>query len=270
MPNKNYIQYDIANNDSLITWTRYKDVAGPTPEDGLSGSPSILFQRNPIGDLKNIGDFVFSKPASNCQGEGVSNQFIIEPEDKQERLFIVSKIKIDPDYADDDLAIFVYSVDDSQLITPNYNSIKLGQKELYLSFTASNSLRYRLIIHCASTNALAFDVAFGSFFVGKIPKTNFFVQLPVITSNITVDSWNTVVVDSTAGSFTVTLPASPKDGDEILFIDKGGVSDVNPITINGNGKNINESSDPLIFDDVGTSLKLLFNQESDSWLIIRN
>lgn len=51
-----------------------------------------------------------------------------------------------------------------------------------------------------------------------------------------------VDVDSTAGAITVFLPLNPEFGTLISIKDTAGTSSGNPITINGNGKNIDGSS----------------------------
>lgn len=265
----NYIQYNKANNGSLITWNKYKDVAGSQPVDGASGTPSILFTRNNSPELRNIGDFLLTKGAGNLQGEGVSTDFIIEPEDKNSTLQIRSKIKINGDYFSNDIAIFIYDVDANTLIVPNFNSISSSQKEIETSFQTSSSSRYRFIVHVASTNSLSYTISFGEFFVGNIIATNKFKTIPIITSNITIDSWDIASFDSSGGSFTITLPSNPKNGDEILLIDVGGMSETNPVTIGRNGKNIDQIGDNVSFDDAGTTLHIVFNSELDSWLPLK-
>lgn len=265
----NYIQYNKANNGSLITWNKYKDVAGSQPVDGASGIASILFTRNNSPELRNIGDFLLTKGVGDLQGEGVSTDFIIEPEDKNSTLYIRSKVKTAGDYFSGDIAIFIYDVDANTLIVPNYNQLSSTQKEFEISFQTTSSSRYRFIIHVASTNSLAYTVSFGEFFIGNIVAVNKFRTIPVITSNITINSWDIASFNSSGGSFTITLPADPKNGDEIIIMDVGGVSSDFPVTIGRNGKNIDKIASDVTFDDSDTSLHIVFNSQLDSWMPLK-
>ena len=62
-----------------------------------------------------------------------------------------------------------------------------------------------------------------------------------LTSNTTLTAVNNgqaIETNTTAGSFTVTLPAAPVAGQKFHFKDIGYASATNPLTISGNGKNI--------------------------------
>lgn len=67
------------------------------------------------------------------------------------------------------------------------------------------------------------------------------------TSNITLTSTNAChnVCDSTAGAFTVTLPASPANGQVVVISDGSGTADTNAVTIARNGKTIDDAAADL-------------------------
>jgi len=59
------------------------------------------------------------------------------------------------------------------------------------------------------------------------------------TSNYTAGVNEEVPVNSTGGSFNLTLPGSPTHGDKVRVPDVGGQTSVNPVTVLRNGNNIN-------------------------------
>lgn len=68
------------------------------------------------------------------------------------------------------------------------------------------------------------------------------------TSAYSVGANEVVPVDSTGGSFTLTLPAFPSSGDRFRVPDVGGSAGTNPITIARNGNNINGAASDIQHD----------------------
>lgn len=73
-----------------------------------------------------------------------------------------------------------------------------------------------------------------------------FVSLSGNTTLTVSNDGQAIEVDTTAGAFTVTMPAVPISGDKFHFKDIGGQMSVNQLTINGNGKNIEGLSSSYI------------------------
>lgn len=67
------------------------------------------------------------------------------------------------------------------------------------------------------------------------------------------------LVDTSAGPLTLTLLASPATGAVIEFIDGPGTWSASALTVNGNGKTIFGSTDPLVCDVSGEVFKIWFN-----------
>lgn len=153
-------------------WAAYADAAATSPVDGTGGSPNITWTRTTSSPLSLDASFLFTKDAASRQGEGVSYDFTVNSADKAK----VHTINFDYEvasgtYADGDLTVWIYDVTNAQLIQPSASSILNGigpQQKQTLSFqTNSNSTSYRLIIHCASTSAVAYTVKFDNFQVSR-------------------------------------------------------------------------------------------------------
>lgn len=77
-------------------------------------------------------------------------------------------------------------------------------------------------------------------------------------------SINVVNVDSSSGSITIILPASPPTGISVMIKDIMGTSEINSITIQGNGKTIDGNSEVVLALNE-SSIWIQFNSE---WIII--
>lgn len=76
------------------------------------------------------------------------------------------------------------------------------------------------------------------------------------TGNYTMSQNNELVwADTTAAPFTVSLPVTPQDGWVETINDQ---SSNNPLTISGNGNNINGSPSPLVLTLAGSYKTLIF------------
>lgn len=94
------------------------------------------------------------------------------------------------------------------------------------------------------------------------------VWIPTKTSNYVVNVTDkSIPVDTTSGSVTITLPASPSDGESHLISDVGGLAATNNIIVNGNGRNIIGSSTYVITGPYNT-LEVAYHAGKNIWVII--
>jgi hypothetical protein len=75
----------------------------------------------------------------------------------------------------------------------------------------------------------------------------FSTNYSVVTSNITASSSQRIAADTSGGTFTVTLPASPSTGDYVKIIDVGNFTD-NSLLIGRNGSTIEGYADNFELD----------------------
>jgi hypothetical protein len=79
------------------------------------------------------------------------------------------------------------------------------------------------------------------------------------TANYTAVASDGVLTNTTAGAFTVTLPASPANGDQIIVADAGGTWGTNNLTVGRNGNNIADVAQDLVCDISGASVQFVYN-----------
>lgn len=90
----------------------------------------------------------------------------------------------------------------------------------------------------------------------------------VVTGNTALaESGYTYLVNSPLNSRTLTLPASPVDGAAYKIKDVGGEALTYPITISGNGKNIDNASTVMINTEFG-ALEVVYNSTLGAWFVL--
>lgn len=87
------------------------------------------------------------------------------------------------------------------------------------------------------------------------------------TFNATVS--DRILLDSTGGAFTVTLPAvvGLLEGDQIQLIDVGNFANSNNITIARNGAKIQGLEEDLVMDVSGSVVTLLYTNATYGWVL---
>lgn len=161
---KNYI----TNNDAeggTTGWTTYADAAAVDPVDGTGGSPTVTWTASGSTPLSGNYSFLLTKDAANRQGEGISYNFDVDVADKAKPLYVSFDYLPSANFADNDLAVWLYDRTNGILIQPAPYLIKkssLSERWSGVFQTASNSTAYRLIIHTRSTSASAYTMQIDS------------------------------------------------------------------------------------------------------------
>ena len=89
----------------------------------------------------------------------------------------------------------------------------------------------------------------------------------VKTSAFTAVAGEGYFIDTTSAAITMTLPASPSQGDEVSFIDYAGTADTNAITIARNGSNIAGSATDLTVSVERAANSLVYVDSTQGWLL---
>ena len=92
----------------------------------------------------------------------------------------------------------------------------------------------------------------------------------VKTGNFTAAAGQGVFCNTTAGSFTLTLPSSPTIGDEVSFIDYAGTFDTNALTIGRNSEKINGAASDLTVSTERAANTLVYTDGTQGWLLKSN
>ena len=79
------------------------------------------------------------------------------------------------------------------------------------------------------------------------------------TSNYTTQDKEGVLADTSGGSFTVTLPATPAVGAQVVVADAGAFWGTNNLTVGRNGSTIGGLAQDLVCDITGASVQLVYD-----------
>jgi len=81
----------------------------------------------------------------------------------------------------------------------------------------------------------------------------------VKTANYTTQDKQGVLADTSGGAFTVTLPATPAVGAQVVVADSGASWGTNNLTIGRNGSTIGGLAQDLVCDITGASVQLVYD-----------
>ena len=81
----------------------------------------------------------------------------------------------------------------------------------------------------------------------------------VKTANYTAVANDGVQTNTTSGAFTVTLPATPSNGDQVFVVDSFNTWGTNNLTIGRNGSTIEGVAQDLVCDITGVSVQCVYN-----------
>ena len=95
-------------------------------------------------------------------------------------------------------------------------------------------------------------------------KGYFTITSSAITAYTAVAS-DQLLIDTTQTTVTITLPAAPATGDEIVIIDARGTFGSNNVTVNRNGKPINSGTNNLALATNGQAITLVFIDSTRGW-----
>ena len=105
----------------------------------------------------------------------------------------------------------------------------------------------------------------GTAWVSAVAAAGGISYTAVQTANYTAANNQGVQTNTTAGSFTVTLPTTPTVGDIVIVIDALGTWGTNNLTVGRAGENIAGLAENLICDINGASVTLVYTGATYGW-----
>ena len=120
----------------------------------------------------------------------------------------------------------------------------------------------------AVPNLDASKITTGTIGIDRLPEISGGLKPIFVSSNYTIKKDEMVFVDTTTSSITITLPASPVNGDVFKVVDGKKNSETNNIIVARNGNTIDNKSEDLIINYNGYGL--LFVYDNGNYHIIDN
>jgi hypothetical protein len=98
------------------------------------------------------------------------------------------------------------------------------------------------------------------------PQAN--INYTVVSSPQTLSNSQNIAADTSGGSFTLTLPASPNAGDSIDIFDYSETFDTNPLIIARNGQRIESIEENLVCNVEGAYFTMIYTGSTRGWQIL--
>lgn len=178
----NFIKNGKADFNDL-GWNRYVNAAGAVPVNGTGGDPLDSSMGLTITTdsfvLSGHKCFELNKYAGNAQGKGFSYDFTIDRASLASMLTVTFDYEVSfgtfnagSDTTNSDLMIYLYDITNNKIIHPQGGSKLYSQKDQYRAWfqSAPDSYNYRLILHCATTNAAVWSMTLDNF---SVSRTNY-------------------------------------------------------------------------------------------------
>lgn len=89
-----------------------------------------------------------------------------------------------------------------------------------------------------------------------------------LTSTTTINAGERIFADASAGSFTITLPASPNVGDTVQIIDVAGIFSTNNVTIGRNSEKIQNLAEDLTMNLNNAAITMIYSGSTYGWVFV--
>jgi hypothetical protein len=87
------------------------------------------------------------------------------------------------------------------------------------------------------------------------------------SSAYTAAAGDMILADSTAAAFTITLPASPVAGNQIIIADAGGTFNTKNVTVGRNGSNILGLAQDLVLNIANEKVTIVYYNATRGWIL---
>lgn len=177
-----------ASKAQYITGAEFLSGGGDqSPINGTGGVVAgVTFTRTTVNPIVGVASFDLGKDAANREGEGVSTDFVIDNLDKGELLQISFSYDASSGMvlgSNSDVRVFIYDITNAILLPVTPLDTIAGPVSTIKTFTgifttSNNSIDYRLILHIATSSAVAWDLILDDFVVGDEINPTQATQVP--------------------------------------------------------------------------------------------
>lgn len=89
-----------------------------------------------------------------------------------------------------------------------------------------------------------------------------------LTSSTTINAGERIFANASAGGFTITLPATPVEGDTIQIIDVAGIFATNNVVVGRNGEKIQNIAEDLTLNLNNAAITMIYSGSTFGWVFV--
>ena len=89
-----------------------------------------------------------------------------------------------------------------------------------------------------------------------------------LSDSANINAGERIFANSTSAAFTVTLPASPVEGDTVQIIDVAGMFSLNSVTVARNGEKIQNLEENLILNLDNSAITMIYSGATFGWVFV--
>ena len=136
------------------------------------------------------------------------------------------------------------------------------------TYTSSGTTLSRTTVLASSNSGslVSFSAGTKDVFVTQPANTAGLAWQAVQTANFTAVSGNAYPVNTTAGTFTATLPASPTAGEFVCFVDYAGTFNPNYLTVAPNGGKIDGDTGNVQITQTREAIHFVYIDTTQGWI----
>ena len=166
----------------------------------------------------------------------------------------------------------IYELPQNVVYNPNGKELEVYRNGVKLvvnvHYTEEDSTHIKWLIDLNANDQLEFKQYYGYVFVDEDHVANVLtLQLNYrdVNSNYIAVNGDYIFADTSGGSFSVTLPASPVNGDTLYINDVKGTFDTNNLTVNPGGSQTIMGDTSLQLDVANREYKFIYNALNNDW-----
>ena len=136
------------------------------------------------------------------------------------------------------------------------------------TYTSSGTTLSRTTVLASSNSGslVSFSAGTKDVFVTQPANTSGLAWQSVQTANFTAVSGNAYPVNTTAGTFTATLPASPTAGNFVCFVDYAGTFNPNYLIVSPNGGKIDGDTGNVSITQTREAIHFVYIDTTQGWI----
>jgi len=247
--------------DQDLNTTDSPTFAGLTAESWQSGSGQVLMQFDDnIFKVTNEDELSVEVQAGELRLRDFANNF-------KGTFLASSQLSADQTYSLPDASGVLALTDDLPTAASDIGAAASGS----ITTSGLTQSTARILGRTTASTGAVEEITIGSglsLSAGELSELGGVDAYSVKTTTYTAANGDRIAADTSGGAFTITLPATPANGDTIYFFDYANTFDTNNLTIARNGSNIEGLAEDMTCNVEGSAFSLIYAGATNGWQMV--